>query len=146
MLKDSYTYSTQLNWKDDSLGVLRSDDFPELEVASPTDFPYGVPRTWTPEHLFVASVEICLMTTFTAIARNSKVSLSHYSSETTGKMEKMEDNRYMFTRIVIRPVVKVELEKDLERAERILFKAKKMCLISNSIKTEVVVEPEISLT
>jgi len=144
LLKDSYTYSTKLQWQEGSLGILRSGGFPELEVASPTDFPFGVPDTWTPEHLFVASVEICLMTTFTAIARNSKVSLVHYSSAATGKMEKT-DNKYMFTEIVIRPVVKVELEKDLERAERILYKAKNMCLISNSIKTEVKIEPEISL-
>ncbi len=145
MLKDSYTYSTQLEWHEGSLGILSAEDFPGINVASPVDFPFGVPKTWTPEHLFVASVEICLMTTFTAIARNSKVSLAHYSSQATGKMERIE-NKYMFTKIVIRTKIKVELEKDLERAERILYKAKNMCLISNSIKTEVVLEPEISLS
>jgi organic hydroperoxide reductase OsmC/OhrA len=45
---------------------------------------------------------------------------------------------------VLRPKLMVRHARDRERAARLLDKAEKNCLISNSIKTIVKLEPEIN--
>ncbi len=41
------------------------------------------------------------------------------------------------TRVELYPVVVIALEKDRERAERILQKSEAACLISNSVKAKI---------
>jgi organic hydroperoxide reductase OsmC/OhrA len=48
------------------------------------------------------------------------------------------------TEVVLRPKLLISHARDVERAGRILEKAEKHCLISNSIKTETKLEPEIN--
>jgi organic hydroperoxide reductase OsmC/OhrA len=48
------------------------------------------------------------------------------------------------TEVVLRPKLLISHARDAERAGRILEKAEKHCLISNSIKTETRLEPEVS--
>jgi organic hydroperoxide reductase OsmC/OhrA len=47
------------------------------------------------------------------------------------------------TEIQLFPVVTIRDEKDRERALRVLQKAEANCLISNSIKSTVVMTPEV---
>lgn len=82
------------------------------------------------------------MTTFLAIAENSKLSFKSYKSGSTGKLEKVE-GRFMISEIILKPEITVEHEKDIERAERIIHKSENHCLITNSIKTKVILEPII---
>jgi len=51
----------------------------------------------------------------------------------------------MMTEITLRPKLVLKNARDAERALRILEKAEKHCLISNSIKTQTKLEPDISL-
>jgi peroxiredoxin-like protein len=111
-------------------------------VATPPEFPKGHPGIWSPEHLFVAAAEVCLMTTFLAIAENSKLDFSAYSSEAVGTLEKTE-NGFLMTKIVITPRIAISDEAKRDRALRIIDKAEKYCLISNSMHTDVSIEPVI---
>ena len=69
---ESHFYNVDVNWNTDRKGVMCS---PELnletgsciEVATPPQFPKGIPGIWSPEHLFTAAVSSCLMTTFLSI-------------------------------------------------------------------------------
>jgi organic hydroperoxide reductase OsmC/OhrA len=143
MNKEFY-FNTIVEWDSNFNGILSEQSFPNIKITTPPVFSEGKENTWTPEHLFVASVNICLMTTFLAIAKNSKLNFKSYKSEAKGKLEKIE-NKFLFTEITIFPEIKVNLEKDIERTERILKKAEQHCLISNSIKTKVILSPEIRL-
>ena len=49
------------------------------------------------------------------------------------------------TEITLHPTLVIRNATDFERANRILEKAEKHCLISNSIKSETRLEAEISL-
>lgn len=66
---ESHDYEIQIVSTGARSGVMDSEEdrLPSLYVASPPEFggPEGV---WSPEHLFVASVAACMMTTFRAIA------------------------------------------------------------------------------
>lgn len=135
-------YQTEVEWTGERRGHLRSPGLPSLDVSAPPEFK-GQDGLWTPEHLYVASVNACFMTTFLAIAANSKLNVVSFSASAEGKLEKIEGGGFQITEIVLRPCVVIRAARDLERASRIVEKAERNCFISNSIKTAVKVEPQI---
>jgi peroxiredoxin-like protein len=137
-----YLYETKVEWTDERRGELKSPGLQPLQVASPPEF-QGHKGMWTPEHYFVASVNSCFMTTFLAIAQMSKLEVVSFSSKAIGTLNRVEGAGYQMTEIVIMPRLVVRYGKDLERARRILEKAEKNCLISNSIKSTVRLEPDL---
>ncbi|HSF24129.1 MAG TPA: OsmC family protein [Blastocatellia bacterium] len=138
-----YFYETDVEWAAGRKAGLRSSGLPPLQIAPPPEF-QGDAGLWTPEHLYVASVNACFVITFLAIADLSKLDFVSFASNARGKLEKMEPSGYQITEIVLRPKLIVRNSRDLERAGRLLDKAEKNCLISNSIKTIVKLEPEIN--
>jgi len=113
-----------------------------IEVATPPEFPKGIPGIWSPEHLFTAAVSSCLMTTFLAIAENSKLEFTRFHCDSKGKLDQV-DGKFLMTEVILEPTVTIVDEKDRERAERVLSKAEAACLISNSIKSNVIMIPKI---
>jgi organic hydroperoxide reductase OsmC/OhrA len=103
-----------------------------------------MPGIWSPEHLLVASISSCLMTTFLAIADNSKLLFSHFSCRADGKLESV-DGKLMMSEVTLMPVVTLLQEQDRDRALRILQKAEANCLITNSVKAKIKLVPEIKV-
>ena len=134
--------SNSVKWDEGRIGTLSTDKLDSFKVGTPPEFPKGIPNIWSPEQLFVASVNVCLMTTFVSVAENSKLEIDSYSCASTGKLEKV-DGKYMISEIELKPVIKTKFEKDKERAERIIHKAENLCLISNSVKTKILLSPQI---
>jgi organic hydroperoxide reductase OsmC/OhrA len=141
-MDDIHFYNTNVDWKVGRQGELSLDGFPKITVATPPEFPQGVPNTWSPEHLFVASANICLMTTFLAIAENSKLNFISYSAGGTGKMERV-DGKYVISEIELKPRIVIPEEKYKEKTLRIIEKAEKGCLISRSMNAKTILSPEI---
>lgn len=110
---------------------------PEIAIATPPEFG-GHKGMITPEDLFVSAANTCFMTTFLGTALNMGVRLISYESTAVGTLEKVEKLR-VFTKIVLRPVVKAEESE--EQILRLLDHAKKRCIAANSMKTEVTIEP-----
>jgi len=143
MHMEQANYEVKVNWKKDRKGILCSKVLQsKIEVATPPEFPKGIAGVWSPEHLLVAAVNSCLMTTFLDVAENSKFEFINFESTASGKLEKL-DGRYVISEITLYPVVSVSDPQDKERAERILQKAESVCIISNSIKSRIVFKPEI---
>ena len=141
-MENQYSYSTEVEWTGERRGDLSAQDLPDLAVDAPPEFK-GHEGVWTPEHLFVAAVNSCFMTTFLAIAENSKLEFVSFSADAKGKLEKLEGQGFIMTEVVLRPKLLISHARDVERAGRILEKAEKNCLIAKSIKTETKLEPEI---
>ncbi|MBI2392577.1 MAG: OsmC family protein [Deltaproteobacteria bacterium] len=139
---DRHTYRTSVRWTGERRGSLASEGLPGITVVTPPQFPGGHEGAWSPEHLFTAAAEACLMTTFLAIAANSKLDFKEYSSVAEGILEKTESG-YLMTEIVLRPRVVVAAADQVDRAKRILEKSEKHCLISNSMKSRIVLEAEV---
>jgi organic hydroperoxide reductase OsmC/OhrA len=142
-MEKEYFYSSEVEWTGDRHGDLRGPVRPELPVDAPPEF-NGHEGVWTPEHLFVASVNACFMTTFLAIAENSKLEVVGFTAGAKGKLEQLEGQGFVMTEIRLHPKVTVRHPRDVARASRILRKAEKHCLISNSIKSATRLEPEIN--
>lgn len=139
----TFTYETNVQWVGNRAGRMTSAGKPSFRVASPPEF-RGEAGVWTPEDLFVAAVEACTMTTFLAFADRRKLPLVEYKSHAKGWLE-FKEGTYQFTRILLTPVVVIKDEASRPFAEQILQDAHKHCLISNSIKSEVLVEPHIEV-
>ena len=144
-METTHKYTVKLNWQNDRKGIVHSPVLDtQIEVAKTPEFTGGMPGIWSPEHLLVTAVNSCLMTTFLAIAENSKLSFVHFDSDAEGKLERVE-NKYMLTEIVLNPVLTIANEADRERATRILDKSEAACLISNSIKSKIIFQPQIKI-
>ena len=147
----THYYNVEVNWNSERKGLMCSPELNTpatngcIEVATPPEFPKGIPGIWSPEHLFTASVNSCFMTTFLAIAENSKLNFSAFSCKASGKLEESE-GKYMMTEVNLKPQVTLHDESQRERALRVLDKAEAACLITNSIKSKVIMEPLITVS
>jgi organic hydroperoxide reductase OsmC/OhrA len=82
-----HNYEVSVAWLADRKGVMTSPELTtSVEVATPPQFPKGMEGIWSPEHLFVAAVNSCLMTTFLSIAENSKFEYISFKSKAIGKL------------------------------------------------------------
>ena len=143
-MEDKYFYSTDVEWTGARSGDLSAGSLPKLHVDAPPEFK-GREGSWTPEHLFVGAVNSCFMTTFVAIAENSNLDFVNFKTTADGTLEKIEGQGLMITEIVLRPLLTIKDARDMARASRILEKAEKHCLIANSAKTQIRLEPQINV-
>lgn len=142
--RKTFHYVTSVFWLGNRAGLNRSEGKQAFRVASPPEFK-GEPGVWTPEDLFVAAVNTCTMTTFAAFSSKKEVPILVYESTAEGTLE-FADGGYRFTKIVVRPRIVASPPATREMIEAILHDAHKGCLISNSIKADVVIEAEISIS
>jgi organic hydroperoxide reductase OsmC/OhrA len=144
-METAHIYEVALHWKSGRKGLISSPVIDtSIEVATPPEFAKGLPGIWSPEHLLVAAVNSCLMTTFLAIAENSGLTFAGFDSKASGKLEKV-DGQYMISEIVLTPVLAIEHSADKERAQKILLKSEAACLISRSVKSRIIFQPEIKI-
>jgi len=137
-----FIYRTKVSWIEEKKGILCSSGKPTIQVATPPEFK-GHEGMWTPEELFVASVNICIKTTFLHYAQKSNFEFLNYESEAEGVLERI-GNQFMFSEIKVKPKIKVESSSQVEKAKELIQLSEKNCLISNSIKSRVEIVPEIS--
>jgi len=138
-----YNYEVNLSWTEKRKGVVSSPVLDQpTEVATPPEFPKGMEGIWSPEHLFVAAIESCLMTTFLAVAENSKLEFESFSSHAEGKLDKV-DGKFMMTEVLLRPTLVINNPDMEEKAKRVLVMSEKACLISNSVKSVIIFDPII---
>lgn len=144
-MSDKHLYDVQLTWTSDRKGTLSSDKLTQnVEVATPPEFPKGMEGIWSPEHLFVASVSSCLMTTFLAIAEFSKLDYVRFDVNAVGTLEKV-DGKFKMSTIELRPVLEIDDASKESKALRIIEKAEAACLISNSINSEIILNPTVKV-
>jgi peroxiredoxin-like protein len=138
----SYFYETQVEWRGAKDLKLTGAHLPSVDAGAPPEFK-GREGNWSPEHLFVSSLNSCYILTLLAIAEFSKISFVSVSSSARGKLEKVQGSSYQVTEIVVKPLILLASANDLARMPRILEKAKENCFVSNSIKSAIKVEPEV---
>lgn len=142
-------YNVDINWENNRKGMLCSPDLNKkngvcIEVATPTEIPKGMEGIWSPEHLLVAAVSGCLMTTFLAIAENSTLEFTSFGCKAKGKLEKVEGT-LMMSEILLYPTVVIQNERYINKATRILQKAENTCLITHSIKSIITMDMRIEV-
>ncbi len=99
---------------------------------------------WTPEHLFIASVNSCYMATFLAVAENSQFEFISFDCNSVGIVETINETLAV-TQITLKPKVVIKSGEHEEQLKKILEKSNKECLISNSVTTKISLEPIVTV-
>ncbi len=141
------TYHADVQWTGEHWGHLVLGNGPEMPFSAPPDA-QGHPGVLTPEDAFVAAANSCVMLMFVWAAERFKLALRSYECRVEGTKLIELDRREIFTRLVFRPVVRVAAggeapERVEARTRRALEAAQKYSLVANSVKSEIVVEPQI---
>lgn len=146
MVIDSHDYVVRLENTGLKTGVLTApdDDLPSLDVAAPPEFG-GPEAVWSPEHLFVAALATCLMTTFRAMADASGLDVADYVDRATGHLQRGDDRMYSFPTVTLRPHITIADPSKVDRALRLVHKADAACLVGRSVACRVIVEPTIEV-
>lgn len=139
----SFTYHTNVGEVKGRTGTLTGEGKPPIWVSSPPEFK-GESGHWTPEDLFVASIEVCLMLTFVGLAEKRGLPFGTYESSSEGLLE-WDQISYHFTRVIIAPVITLFDQESFATAREVLAKAHETCLVANSVKCDVIVEPLLRL-
>ncbi|MEX1670071.1 OsmC family protein [Zhongshania guokunii] len=116
-------------------------NLPELVVAPPTQFD-GPGDQWSPEELLMAAVANCFVLSFRTVADIAKLEWESIQCQAQGELDKVA-RTMLFTTITTK--VKLQL-KDIDsksKAETLLKKAEKICIVSNSLSAEKHLEIEI---
>lgn len=131
-----HLYRVSASGKAEGSVTVSSPTLPDLATQPPPEFggPVGY---WSPETLLLAAVADCYLLSFRAVARASKLAWETLSCEVDGHLEKDDAGVVRFTRIELRPVLTLADQSDAARAEAVLRKAKRACLVSNSLNADV---------
>jgi organic hydroperoxide reductase OsmC/OhrA len=132
-----FTYQAELRWQGGHEATVAAGDRPELAVAPPPDFPGGQGSRWSPEHLFLASLESCTMLSFLAHCAHNDLTVEEYSAAATGSLERRpEDHRYAFTHVDV--TVRARMAAGhAEPARGLTGKAERDCFITASTTARI---------
>jgi organic hydroperoxide reductase OsmC/OhrA len=121
--------------------TLASEGLPSLSTVSPPEFG-GPPGQWSPETLFVAAAADCFILTFRAVATASNLVWSRLECSAEGVLDR-DGGVVRFTGLRLHARLTLPAGGDTARATRLLEKAEKTCLITNSLKLEPSLTTEI---
>jgi organic hydroperoxide reductase OsmC/OhrA len=143
------TYNTTVRWAGEHWGHLVMGNGPEMKFSAPPDA-QGHPGVLTPEDAFVGAANTCVMLMFIWAAERFHLNLLSYECRTEGTKLIELDRTEIFTRLHFRPVICIasgaESQEVVEaRARRAVQAAQKYSLVANSVKSEILVEPEITI-
>ncbi len=123
---------------------------PEMDFSAPPDA-QGHAGVLTPEDAFVAAANTCIMMMFIWATERYKLNLLSYECRAEGTKRIELDRTEIFTQLCFRPTIRVDRGSEgavivEARVRRALESAQKYSLVANSVKSEVIIEPEIIVT
>lgn len=112
-----------------------------FSASAAADF-FGNASLVNPEELLVSALASCHLLTFLAVAAKSRLEVNSYADNATGTLEKNSDGKLAVTHILLRPHIVWNNAAPSEPKIRELHeKAHRNCLIGNSIRCDVIIEP-----
>jgi organic hydroperoxide reductase OsmC/OhrA len=136
-------YLAKASGENEGSVVVSGEGLPSLETQSPPQFggPDGV---WSPETMLSAAVANCFVLSFRAIARASKFEWNAIECDVDGVLDRPDRAPY-FTAFNVNARLRLPDDSKLEMAQRLLEKAEQICLITASLKAEVVLTTDIQI-
>ncbi len=142
-------FETIVTWSGGHRGRLKLGNGPEMDFSAPPAA-HGEAGVLTPEDAFVGAVNTCVMLMFIWAAERFRLDLASYECRAEGTKIIELDRTEIFTQVVLRPRVVVRAGSDAveaveKRVRRAIGSAQKFSLVANSVKSKVIVEPEIKI-
>lgn len=151
-----HQYQTSLTWAGnkgsgtmdyrsyDRSYVISIDQKPDILGSSDSAF-LGDKGKHNPEDLLVSSLSACHMLWYLHLCSQQGIIVLDYKDHAVGSMSEEADGSGRFTEVILRPVVIVATETDIDRANALHQEANKMCFIANSCNFPVKHEPQCSV-
>jgi organic hydroperoxide reductase OsmC/OhrA len=100
----------------------------------------GDAASWSPEHLLLSSLGLCILTTFEAFAARDRIEVLEWNATVNGTVERSPEG-LMFTSIVL--CLDMSITGNVSVVEKTIEDAKQYCLVLNSLRVPVVVETTV---
>ncbi|HWI83721.1 OsmC family protein [Ramlibacter sp.] len=123
--------------------AVTTTDAPALDTHAPPEFG-GPGGAWSPESLLVASIADCYILSFRAVARASKLEWAQLEVDVEGVLDRV-DGVMRFARYIVRPRLSIVAAEQETLARAALEKAKRACLITNSLNGECELVPSVGI-
>ena len=148
-MSQTATYHTTVAWKGEHWGHIVMGNGPEMDFSAPPDA-QGHAGVFTPEDAFVAAANTCIMMMFIWAAKRFKLKLLSYDCRAEGTKLIELDRTELFTHLRFWPVIRIatggeEAAVVEARTRRALQSAQKYSLVANSVKSEIIIEPQIEI-
>jgi organic hydroperoxide reductase OsmC/OhrA len=95
---------------------------------------------WSPEHMLLSSLGLCMLTTFEAFAARDGIELLEWCARVHGTVEQTPEGPN-FTSIVLE--LDIAITGNVDQFEDTLEDAKRYCLVQNALRVPVVVETAV---
>ena len=140
-------YTASVAWTGGHRGHLKLGNGPEMDFSAPPAS-HGEAGVLTPEDAFVGAVNTCVMLMFIWAAERFRLDLVSDECPAEGTKLIELDRTEIFTQVVLKPRIVVRAGNELpeaveKRVRRGLEGAQKFSLVANSVKSKVIIEPEI---
>jgi organic hydroperoxide reductase OsmC/OhrA len=148
-MPETEIYETTVTWTGGHDGHVRMGNGPEMDFSAPPQS-QGRAGVLTPEDAFVGAVNTCVMLMFIWAAERFRLDLVSYDCRAVGTKLIELDRTEIFTQVVLRPRIVVRANNEPaetveKRVRRALGLSQKFSLVANSVKSEVLVEPDIKI-
>jgi organic hydroperoxide reductase OsmC/OhrA len=127
-----HTYTVSAVASATGMVSVASPGLPGLDTAPPPDFdgPGGV---WSPETLLVAAIADCFILTFRGVSRAAHFDWVGLEAHVDGTLER-DSGVTQFVRYTTRAILTVKPNADHAKAQELLERAEKVCLVANSLR------------
>jgi tRNA-Thr(GGU) m(6)t(6)A37 methyltransferase TsaA len=138
-----YEFETECQWVEVKKGITKGIHKQDIAIGCPPEFG-GEKEYWSPEHLFVASIEVCIMTTFIWLLEKNNLNIISYQSKAKGKAH-MAAGDFVFSEIELKPAIEITTTRIKDKIHTLIIDAGKQCMVSKSLKCNVILRPSIKI-
>jgi len=123
--------------------TITAESKPQILGSSDPSF-RGDPSRYNPEDLLVTSLSACHMLSYLHLCAVNHVTVLDYRDTALGLMQENSDGSAQFTRVTLRPAVKISPGDDQAKAQALHADAHRLCFIARSVNFPVDVVPTIA--
>lgn len=138
------SYRNKVEWRGEHNGYAWCQNDTEMDFSAPPDL-HGRPGVMTPEDAFVLAGNTCYHMMVLWAMERFRVELISFQCEAVGEVEEYLDKTSWFKTLTLYPKLVIR-GKPVEVVKRALDLALKYSTICQSFKSEVIVEPTITLS
>lgn len=129
-------FTAGIEWRGHKIGEIFVDEEKHSRgLVNPPPVFGGIQGSYNPEHLLLAAVASCTMSSFLYFVSTNKIDLISYENSVKGTLTKGKDG-FSFTHIFIDAQITVATGNK-EKAEEAARLGHRFCLISNSLNAQV---------
>lgn len=156
MMKKNHCYTSTIIWTgnqgtgtDNYKNYERShkilvENKQEISASSDPSF-RGDKTKHNPEELFLSSLSSCHMLWYLHLCSEAGIIVHEYSDKCTGIMTEISKEGGKFSEVTLNPVITVQDNSMIEKADGLHKKANELCFIANSVNFKVTHNPIVKI-